>query len=379
MNRDLSFIKFYTDFAQAKLNENPPISKPNLRYQGFIQQKTNETFLQITNSNTPIVFVGGYTAELVDGCGNVKLDITNQFYFDGFIDSNGINQIEFEFGMIGQDFYGLPLHIKLTDTTNQNVWYSNSFLVTDSNSDISSRFDYYNETDLRKRSIRIANCYDHSPQNELSSKQYTTSYGNRVNYKNITTYLRKYLIDSLDFFTNDRLPELLNYNNLFINGQRIVMSDLKNDERIADTNLVKAEFVVNPQNDYYDWQFQIYEGLEVIELAPINGGIFSLSGFSPIFSLTFNKFISVTDGIVISLYKEGVLVATPSIDFSFNVLDLDFSDYTFTNGNYSIFVEANKIYNNNDFFEGYALGEWNFTIADGEYDGTEYSDEYLIE
>jgi len=377
MNRDLSFIKFYTDFALAKQNENPPISK--LNYQGFIQQRTDETFLQITNSNTPIVFVGGYTAELIDGCGNVKRNITSQFYFDGFIDSNGINQIDFEFGMIGQDFYGLPLHIKLTDTTNQNIWYSNSFLVTNQNSNISSRFDYYNELDTYKRSIRIANCYDHSPQNELSSKQYTTSYGNRVNYKNITTYLRKYLVDSLDFFTNDRLPELFNYNNLFINGQRVSISDLKNDERIVDTNLVKAEFVVNPQNDYYDWEFQIYEGLNVVDKYPVHNDIYSLTTLSTTFNLLFNKNISVLSGLVVGLYKDSVLVATPTITPFLNNIDFDFSDYTFTNGNYSIFVEGNKIYNNNDFFEGYALGEWNFTIADGEYDEDDYdNDEYLI-
>jgi len=375
MNRDLSFIKFYTDFAEAKQGENPPISK--LNYKGFIQQRTDETFLQITNSNTPIVFVGGYLAELVDNCGNIKRDITGQFYFDGFIDSNGINQIEFEFGMIGKDFYTLPLHIKLTDLVNGNIWYSNSFCVTNYNSEISSRADYWNEIDIRKRSVRIANCYEHSPQNELSSKQYTASTGNRVNYKNITTYLRKYLIDTLDFFTNDRLPEFLNYNNLFINGQRMIMSDLKNDERIQDTNFLTAEFVVNPQNDYQDWVFQIYEELAVIERVPIHLDI--LSSTDGLFSLTFNKNISILGDVSVVVYKDGVSFNEGVVSALANVLSIDCSSATFTLGNYSIFVEANKIYNNTEFFGGYELGEWNFTIAEGEYEGTEYSNEFLTD
>lgn len=370
MNRDLSFIKFYTDFAQAKQSDNPPISK--LNYQGFIQQKTNETFLQITNSNTPIVFVGGYTAELVDSCGNVKRDITEQFYFDGFVDNNGINQIEFEFGMIGQDFYTLPLHIKLTDVVNGNIWYSNSFCVTDYNSNISSRFDYYNETDTYKRSIRLANCYDHSPQNELSSKQYTTSYGNRVNYKNITTYLRKYLIDSLDFFVNDRLPELFNYNNLFVNGQRVSISDLKTDERKGDTNLLNAEFVVNPQNDFYNWDFQIYEGLQVVNKQPINGAFYSGATFDTFVS--FNKNIDGLDGDI-KLFKDGLFVTNATYTITDNVVDFEFT-ITFTNGNYSIvFPKANK---GVEVFNGYAFNEWTFTIADGEYDDDDYdNNDYL--
>jgi len=57
MNRDFSFIKLYTNFADAILNENPPIS--NLNYQGFIPQRTDETFVQESNSDVDIVFVGG--------------------------------------------------------------------------------------------------------------------------------------------------------------------------------------------------------------------------------------------------------------------------------------------------------------------------------
>jgi len=375
MNRDFSFIKLYTDFALAKRNDNPPISK--LRYQGFIQQRTDETFLQTSNSDVDIVFVGGYLAELIDNCGVVKKDITNNFYFDGFEDANGVKQISFEFGMVNQDFWSKPLHLKLTDLVNGNIYYSNSFLITNYNSDISTRFDYWNILDEYKKSIRLVNCFDQTPQNELSSKQYTTSVGTRVNYRQITTYLRKYVIDSLDYFINDRLPILINSDNVYLNGIGAVVSDLKTDERISDSNLLKAEFIVNPQNSTYNWEFQIYEGLEVIERSPAHQSIFS--GFDVICYIAFNKNISLLSGLLVGLYKDSVLVATPTITPFLNNIDFDFSDYTFTNGNYSIFVEGNKIYNNNDFFDGYALGEWNFTIADGEYEGTEYNDEFLID
>jgi len=372
MNRDFSFIKLYTDFALAKRNDNPPISK--LNYQGFIQQRTDETFLQTSNSDVDIVFVGGYLAELIDNCGIVKKDITNNFYFDGFEDANGVKQISFEFGMVNQDFRSKPLHLKLTDLVNGNIYYSNSFLITNYNSDISTRFDYWDILDEYKKSIRLVNCFDQTPQNELSSKQYTTSVGTRVNYRQITTYLRKYIIDSLDYFINDRLPILINSDNVYLNGIGAVMSDLKTDERIVDSNLLKAEFIVNPQNSTYNWEFQIYEGLEVIERSPAHQSIFS--GFDVICYIAFNKNISLLSG-TIKLYKDNVFVAdgTPFVAGSF--LNIDF-DYTFTNGNYSITVPSGYIYNGTEFFGGYGINEWTFTIADGEFDDTEFDNtEYL--
>jgi len=374
MNRDFSFIKLYTNFADAILNENPPISK--LRYQGFIQLRTDETFLQTSNSDVDIVFVGGYLVELIDNCGNVKLDVTGNFYFDGFEDANGIKQISFEFGMVNQDFWTKPLHLKLTDLVNGNIYYSNSFLITNFNSDISTRFDYWDISDEYKRSIRLVNCFDQTPQNELSSKQYTTSFGTRVNYKQITTYLRKYLIDSLDYFINDRLPILINSDNVYLNGIGSVISDLKTEERIVDSNLLKAEFIVNPQNTKYDWQFQIYEPLQVIERNPIHQSI--LSSTDGLFSLTFNKNISFIGGASIELYKDGISVTEATTNVIDNVLYLDYSFYTFTNVNYSIVVPSGSVFANGEIFEGYILGEWIFSITDGEYDNTQYNNEYLI-
>jgi len=280
--------------------------------------------------------------------------------------------------MVNQDFYSNPLHLKLTDLVNGNIYYSNSFLITNYNSDISTRVDYWDVSDLYKRSIRLANCFDQTPQNELSSKQYTTSTGSRVNYRQITTYLRKYVIDSLDYFINDRLPILINSDNVYLNGVGAVISDLKTDERIVDSNLLKAEFIVNLQNTKYDWEFQIYEPLQVIEQGPINLGVYSLSTFSTTASLTFNKNISLLSGTTIILYKDGVFVGEAVIDFSFNVLDLDFSSYTFTNGNYSIVVQNGDIYSGAEFFSGYAINEWTFTIGDGYYDETYYDENYYL-
>ena len=141
-------------------------------------------------------------AELVDNCGNVIKDLDGLFYYDSFTDQNGDDQIKFEFGMIGEDYYSLPLHLKLTDLGNGATLYSNPFLITSMDANKTSRFDYTNNGSIYNidyataqiiQSIRLSFCYEHTPVNKMEFKQYTTSNGYQINYRNSTTFLRKNL------------------------------------------------------------------------------------------------------------------------------------------------------------------------------------------
>jgi len=58
MTTDFSFIRLTkNDFALAKRADDPNIA--TLLYEGFIVQQPNETFLQISASDSDIAFVGG--------------------------------------------------------------------------------------------------------------------------------------------------------------------------------------------------------------------------------------------------------------------------------------------------------------------------------
>lgn len=378
---DFSFIKLYkNDFASAQRSDNTNIV--TMPYAGFIQQKTNETFCQKTNCSDGVVFVGGIKVELIDGCGNVQKNITDNFYYFNYESENGTEQIDFEFGNINEDFGTLALFLKITDLDNGNIWYSNAFCVTDYRSEFSSVFHYTNDktifgidytTSKRLQIVRIGECYDHTPVNQNNLKQYTTSNGNQVNYNRIVTFLRQYQLNNIDIFCNDRLDALFSHSHIYIDFERVVVSDYKVEERKGDTNWFDGSFIVNKQNEVLNYEYQIYEGLEVVERNPIHQSF--ISSTNGLFSLTFNKEILSFGGFTISLFKDNVLVyeITPiPVIFNNNNWDLDLSDYTFTNGNYSIVVPSGFIYNGNEFFNGYALNEWTFTIADGEFDNTEF-------
>ena len=376
---DFSFIKLYkNDFASAQRSDNTNIA--TMPYAGFIQQKTNETFCQKTNCSDGVVFVGGIKVELIDGCGNVQKDITDNFYYFNYESENGTEQIDFEFGNINEDFGTLALFLKITDLDNGNIWYSNAFCVTDYRSEFSSVFHYTNDktifgidytTSKRLQIVRIGECYDHTPVNQNNLKQYTTSNGNQVNYNRIVTFLRQYQLNNIDIFCNDRLDALFSHSHIYIDFQRVVVSDYKVEERKGDTNWFDGSFIVNKQNEVLNYEYQLFEGLEVVEQSPINNSTFS--GFNFLFSLTFNKNISLLEGLVIKLFKDGIFVSNAStISVTDNVLNFDDFTTTFENGNYSIVVLSGFIYNGNEFFNGYALNEWTFTIADGEFDNTEF-------
>lgn len=392
---DYSFIKFYKSLSEAVQNENQPIVDSSLMYTGFLAVPTKKTISQITNSDTNISFVGDIQVDLVDGCGSVVLNVDNNFYHNSFQDANGIFQINWEFGYVNQDFYTKPLHIKITDTSNQNVWFSNAILVTDYNSHLFSEFVYwanskiynisYDLTSGFKQRIFLVNCFDHTPQNKSEQGQYTQTSGLRVQYRKIITRLRQYLFDSIDSFINDRFDVLSAHPFVVLNGQFVTISDFKVNERLGNSNLMKAEFLANPQGSFYTYENQLFPNLEVIELLVANGAIFSrdnepTSGGQ--MTIEFNQIIPAGSYGNARLYLDGELIeeyALYGVDSNF--ISMQFSNSFIgiglpANGNYSIVVpQITDIFG--QVFSGIVYGGWNFTVADAEFD-SDYDNDFLI-
>jgi hypothetical protein len=396
MTTDFSFIRLTkNDFALAKKADDPNIA--TLLYGGFIVQKPSETFLQISASSDNIAFAGGIQVDLIDCNGLVIRNIDANFFYQGFVDASGINQIAFEFGNIGVDYWTKQLYLKITDLVNNNVYYSNGFLITNYKTELSTRFDYFNQTKIYnisydlapyKQSVRFMDCYDHTPVNTREVKQYTNSNGTQVNYRSITTFLRQYYFNALDYFINDRLEVLFSHSVVYCNSERVTVSDFGIEERKGDSNWFNGEFTINKQGQTYSPEYQIYEGLEVVSLSPINGGIYTEASILPIaeysFQLFFNKAVSLIAIPNVKVYRDGVLIIDvinePQYGFADNeLLIASLTSYaTFTNGSYSIVIEPNQVFSGAEFWQGFGANEWTFEVVDGEYDNTEYNNEYLL-
>ena len=392
---DYSFIKFYKSLSEAVQNENQPIVDSSLMYTGFLAVPTKKTISQITNSDTNISFVGDIQVDLIDSCGTVVLNVDNNFYYNSFQDENGIWQINWEFGYVNQDFYTKPLHIKITDTSNQNKWYSNAILVTDYNSHLFSEFVYwsnskiynirYDLTSNFKQRIFLVNCFDHTPQNKSEQGQYTQISGLQVQYRKIITRLRKYLIDSIDSFINDRLDALFGHPFVVLNSEYVRISDFKIDERLGNSNLMKAEFLANPQGSYYTYENQLFPILTVLDLFIENGAIFSQSNDPTSggqMTIEFSNIIPAGNYGNAELYLDGSLIEV--IDL--NGEDTNFINFQFSNSFIGLGLPANGGYNIvvpqitdvfGQVFSGIVYGGWSFTVADSEFD-SDFDNDFLI-
>jgi len=390
---DNSFLRFSQDFNIAKNGDNPAIA--TLPYDGFIQMLPNETFFQISNSATPINFAGGITVELIDKCGNVQLDITNNFFYEIFSDSNGVDQIAYEFGNINTDFGSKVLYLKITDTTNFNVWYSTNFILTTYKANLSARFDYWSDKELNgiaydimpyKQSIRFSNFYFNDDVDEENASKYTQYNGNEVEYRSIITPLDEYSISSVDTFTYRRLMRLCQSPFIYLNNSQITKSDISKEKRIGDTNWFTATFVCNPKYIPFTFEYQFYDFFTDVSRFVANNSVYTLSGFNTAIGvdgiyIDFNKAPSVLPTFQYKLYKDNVLVLTASAStITTNRLTLDdISGYTFANGSYSLVVNANTVYNGAEFWDGFLINTWTWTIQDGEFDADDFTNDFLID
>lgn len=242
------------------MNDN--ISGLQSMYSGFIQMLPSETFLQITNLNSDIAFGGNINIELINSCQEVLQYITDKFFYDEFTDIKGVKQIAFEFGNIGIDYYGELLYLKISHTVSDSVWYSNGFLITADQSEMTTRFDYKNENYFKGISYDRANyfqsvrlqCFKNDIDVSNETNDYTQLSGNIVSLRNIITNINKYKFYTCDFFTFSRLVILLNHDIIYINSNRISNKpQTTKGERIVDTNFFELDFESNPTEEFKEF------------------------------------------------------------------------------------------------------------------------------
>jgi hypothetical protein len=383
--KNINFIQLYlNDFAKAKQSFDPRIVE--LPYSGFVRLRTDETILQTTNSSINISFVSTVKAELVDSCNKLVKDISDNFYYIGFIDHKGVSQISFEFGYIGVDYYSKPLHLRLTDNVNGNIYYSTNFLITNYEDKKSTRFDYFNTKTLEgtnyelapfKQSIRLSNVYFSDVEDETEKRSRIDINGTNLNFKSTVTYYNKYICDGIDIQTKRALDFVFRHSVVYIDGQRCTLKDFTKDERKGTTNMFSGEFIVNPQDEYYEWAVQVFEDLKLLTLELPHNTITTITGVPAIFKMNFNKPIEILSNLAIKLYKNDTFVAngTPSVDGQ--SVEIDFGAYIFENGVYKITV-SEGIYSELLNFDGINIGDWKFTIVPPDYSEDDYdSNDYL--
>jgi hypothetical protein len=381
-----SAIHFYkNDFASAISDGDPKTSV--LNKESFIQLLPTETFTQKTSGIEDISFVADIKVELICKCGYVKKNISEKFKYNNTTDENGIKQIDFEFGNINEDFWTETLYLKITDILNGNIFYSNGFFVTEYLCEETVRFDYTSEENFENvfykisplvQSIRLQGVYFSDIEDDSKKGQYIQSSGHLVNYKQIETKYDKYLIRKINIQTKRNLEHILRHPIVYIDGKRVQSKDgVKKTERVGQTNWFPAEFLVNPQSGTYSQPLQLLQGLKVLNKYIIHQSKTTINRLTlnNIFFLSFNKRINTTEAI------SGYILSPSNIsyNFTFDVVNQDASFdiisiiSNFEVGTYNIVVFGGNIFNELEFFQGYALGEWTFDFVVGDFNNLDFN------
>lgn len=264
---DLSFLRLEPNFNDAKNTRANQVS--DIFFYGQVTLSPYKTYVQETNTKDGIAFNGNYAVFVVDCDGKELKEITNNVAIQEVI-INGTPQIRFEIVNIGTDFYAKTVFFKFVHTVSDYVWYSNPINITDNYSELITRFDYKNATDVLMKSIRLK-CYFDVNDSESVSGEYTTYVGNKVTSRLINTELEKYIFQKVDNFTFRRLNYLLSRDIVYINGNKVTNKQtLGSKETLGSSNVFNLDFKVPVDyNEIYTAGFQIFTPIQLISLIPI--------------------------------------------------------------------------------------------------------------
>jgi hypothetical protein len=380
---DYSFIKL----SKTIDSENPKISQIN--YSDCVQLLPSESYLQISNNADGIAFDNDFSVFVVD-CENKSLaDITTNVSIFEFTDINGIHQIAFELNFLTVDFGFQPVRLKFVKTTGSDVWFSNEILITEEAEEQTTRFDYkandyfhgisYNIVDFYQ-SIRLR-CFFDRLDNETEVKDYyQISKGNTISTRALLKELTHYKFVNIDPFVFKRINVLLIHDIIYIDGLRMTnKTNVKGSERLGYSNLSEGEFSAYINNsDLFTFDYQIYEGLKIIENNPV--GQISLYAFFNKISFSLNKPVTVNPIASLINLKDG----SGNILFSYDYLDLTFDGvyynidtnaFTPVIGSYTVEIPKGLF---SSTFETTSAYYWSFNIVAGDYSDSDYSTDYLI-
>ena len=375
---DYSFLKLSKNLNDTISYRDSPLA--NIIYSNAIQLLPSEIYLQKTNNEEGISFDGDFKVVIVDCSDNELADITGNVAIYEYLDRNGVNQLDFELYKLGVDFGRQPIHLKFIHTGSNDVYFSNPFLITEVDSDQTTRFDYFNHSYFKGisydktsfyQSIRL-NLYFNGLEDKTDiSDYYQISTGNTISTRPLYKQQELYKSDSFNNFAFERANIMLLSDVIYIDGVRMSnKTTLKSGVRVGRTNDFNTEFACfKNYNENYLSQPFIYEPLYLVSYSPTD--VYSLAILPLTITGIFNRNIIKNTG-TIKLFKSGILIA------SYNESDITISDGTFSVpfngviseiGDYIVVVSDGLFSDGLDLFGGVS---WYFSVILGEFDSNDF-------
>mgnify|MGYP006323095555 CR=1 FL=1 len=369
----MSFIKLKRTLKEA-LNTG---ASPSVNIWNFTQValNPNEQYLQYSDVSGGVDFDGNYTVHICKCDGTELLDITSKVAILEMV-VDGLTQFAFEIAPLRVSYY-TPVLLKFKHGVSDLTLYSNRFIVK--NDSKTTRIDYldYTRPINLYQSIRL-NMYFDREDADSEITEYTQINGNKVSGRAIKTDLEIYKFDFLDGFTFKNLNNLLTTPIVYFNSKRVTNKQILNSvARDGDTNYWSQEIIVPiDSNDTFTDTYQIFPNFEAIEFIPFGFNTSASAGTE--LKVIFSKDVTKNVGLEIKLFKDGVLNQTFTYaDVAVTGSEISVNCGTLANGEYYVTITADSFTSID--LENSVYLTWDFEITAGEFDSSDFTDEFLID
>jgi len=392
---DNSFIYLKPTLSEVYAEiSNPQIS--TIKEYNYISLSPFETYRQTSNVDFDINLGQDYDVNLVDCSGNVIMNVTDRVFILEYQHSEtGKTNIYYE--MINlPEMYGKTVHLRFTAPilSSKTAFYSNPFTITNDPKN-TSRLDYWAYgvfdgfdfgTSGAKLSIRVKAHFRRPnptgeqqvynrvsvPQGSVNTSIYNI--GERVMpLQYLTEYITTQGLYAFESFK--RMPVK------YVNGVRCSGVTVNYGDVLGTSNFYTATWEASvDRTEVYIDETQIYEPFYLSAFSPT--GSYTLSSFPTTLTGTFSNPITLGVGVLTIYNSLDVVVAT------YNQTDITVIGSTFSiNISGDITVEADyyvnfesglfvSVFNQNIFLE--SKTEWTFGVYTGEFENTEFSNEFLL-
>ena len=332
---DFSFIRIRDNFADATDTNYSPATE--LSYAGYaIQLIPGETILQISNSPVNISLTS-FEVHLIDSCENVLEDVSENFFITPFVDSNGITQVIWEW-INDSEYPNKIVILRFTDLGSGDFYYTNPFLTTTNDSDLTSRFDYRSDDEHEGtqygvagnnlqgtgfyQSIRLKAYYNNKVNESERNEYHQISTNITISARNIKKIKQRYLLDAWDDFSIERLETLVTNDEVYLMDETANTSirSFNSDpidfvERELDSDMSEKEVLFSKDfTQTFTFNQQIYSGVSDIIFAPI--GSFVTGATIVEYSMTLTTTVTLSGTGTVQVFNSSTDVLLVSYDNS---------------------------------------------------------------
>lgn len=358
----------------------------------FVKLRTDETYLQITNSEVDIVFNGNAKIEIITCCEDVLFDITsNVAIYEGTNSETGIKNIAFEIVNIGKAFGGKRVLLRFTNTVDSSVvFYSNFFNISD-DSDRTTYVEYkgynveygfdYNTFDFTQK-IRCG-FYFTKPTNETEKKSYLQSTGNRIASESIVSLSYNHVIEYISNFFQEQFSTVIEHNIIYLDGIRATQISFTTEDLLGSSNFYTGKLTAyKNKRDKLNIRLQIFPNFDLLTRSPL--GYYTLATVPATIYGKFNVIKTLGAGKLTLWNKTTGAIVKQFLPADITSIDEEFTagltGLITTNGDYYITIDSGLfISENGQSFEITNDTDWAFNVSDGDWLSTDWlSTDWLI-